>query len=339
MPRPSREIPKGRAFTLAMLLILGLFTAPASAQQVVDLSGPDGPALAYGRFASATAAWRSGLEGPRDAWGNLRSEGYVSASRPDALAAALLDFLRDWFAERPELGLRIARSPLEAQTLRCALAAERALAAARVAAADAAKLAEKQGSARAESAELEGKAAETGTVEGKKTPEPAIAPEAAGAGEDVPSLGTSDTKVGEEEPGNDGFPADFAGVRWLHTDVSSWEETARLSVKVGGSQIDLDYDKASTWPTGQDVGLELVANPWIFVKRDGVWYAATWEWLRPGQCSKSRRAVAGDHIKQSPLQDFQPRSGERYGFMVSGLARGGTRNVMERSNLVWVTWP
>ena len=65
-----------------------------------------------------------------------------------------------------------------------------------------------------------------------------------------------------------------------------------------------------------------------FRQRDGVWYAATWEWLRPGQTSKPTSVVNGAHIKKSPLQDFRPVSGETYGFMVSGLARdNSTRNV------------
>ena len=63
----------------------------------------------------------------------------------------------------------------------------------------------------------------------------------------------------------------------------------------------LDYDKADSWPPEE--------------------------------------AVAVDHIKRSPLNNFTPQSGVRYGFMVSGLARDSTRNVEERSNVVFITWP
>jgi len=134
-------------------------------------------------------------------------------------------------------------------------------------------------------------------------------------------------------------PADLAGVRWLHTNVSGWSQTASLDARVSGSSMVLSYNKANVWPSRVVDGTAVNANPWIFVFRDGVWYAATWEWLRPGQTSKAITSVAGDHIKKSPLNSFSPRSGEVYGFMVSGLARDSTRNVQERSNVDMVRWP
>jgi len=149
-------------------------------------------------------------------------------------------------------------------------------------------------------------------------------------GEDPPAPSTDSPRQ---------VPAGFAGVRWLHTNVSAWPETASLSAGVSGSSVLLNYDKSRSWPSAFAGGTEVNANAWIFVYRGGTWYAATWEWLRPGQTSKSTRAVAGDHIKKSPLNDFSPVSGEYYGFMVSGLARDSTRNVQERSNVDMVRWP
>ena len=136
------------------------------------------------------------------------------------------------------------------------------------------------------------------------------------------------------------IPADFAGVVWLHTDVSSWAQTANLdSVTVSSSTVCLDYDKASVWPGLDHVGAFVNANPWIFVYQDGTLYAATWEWMRYAQTCKNRSSVAGDHIKQDPLWGFAPQSGTYYGFMVSGLARDSVRNVYERSQVVLVQWP
>ncbi len=131
-------------------------------------------------------------------------------------------------------------------------------------------------------------------------------------------------------------PPDFAGVVWLHTDVSDWAVTSPLSVSFGSGLIRLDYDKADVWPEDER-GLN--GNPWIFVYQDGTWYAATWEWLRGGQTAKNMSSVAGDHIKKAPLQDFSPVSGRLYGFMVSGLARDSTRNVLERTSVEMVRWP
>ena len=134
-------------------------------------------------------------------------------------------------------------------------------------------------------------------------------------------------------------PSDFAGVKWLHHNVSGWAQTASLSAGVSGSSMRVASSKANSWPTKTVGGTQVNANPWIFVYRSGTWYAATWEWLRPGQTSKAITSVHGSHIKKSPLNTFVPVSGEVYGFMVSGLARDKTRNVSERSNVVMVRWP
>ena len=135
------------------------------------------------------------------------------------------------------------------------------------------------------------------------------------------------------------WPAEITGpIHWLHTDVSGWPVTASLSASVGGT-INMPYSKARVWPAVDGVN----ANPWVIVKwTDGRWYAATFEWLRFGQTSKPVGVLdgsRGDHIKKPPLSNWRPHSGERFGIMVSGLARDGTRNVLERSNVVMVTWP
>jgi hypothetical protein len=62
--------------------------------------------------------------------------------------------------------------------------------------------------------------------------------------------------------------------------------------------------------------------------------------LRPGQvCKGITAANIGGHIKQSPLANWRPRSGEQVGFMVSTLARDANRTSNERTNVVLVRWP
>lgn len=138
----------------------------------------------------------------------------------------------------------------------------------------------------------------------------------------------------------DGIPA---GTKWLHTDVSGWPVTTTLSASVSGGTILMPYDKAKVWPgTATSAGDGLNGNPWAIVNINGQWYAATFEWLRHGQTSKPVGVLdgsKGDHFKVSPLNQWRPRSGERFGIMVSGLARDKTRNVKERSNVSWVVWP
>jgi len=134
------------------------------------------------------------------------------------------------------------------------------------------------------------------------------------------------------------------GVVWLDANVSGWPVTTQLNARVSGSSIMLPYDKASSWPiakTRANNGGPLVGNVWIFVNRGGTWYAATWDWMRPGQTSKSTSAVrgTGGHIRSAPLNTFTPRSGETYGFMVSTPARSGERTINERSNVSMVVWP
>jgi len=152
-----------------------------------------------------------------------------------------------------------------------------------------------------------------------------------------------EAKESDDNTSNDpGAPEGFklSSVKWLHTDVSKWPVTGKLrSVAVSGNKITLDYDKARVWPGVGEKSIN--ANPWIFVKHDGKWYAATWEWLRFGQRTKALYAVSGSHIKCDPLRDFKPRPGELYGFMVSGLARDMAHftNVQERTNIYWMRWP
>ena len=100
---------------------------------------------------------------------------------------------------------------------------------------------------------------------------------------------------------------------------------------------DLPYSKAKVWPASGGVN----ANCWVFARwSDGQWYAATFEYLRSGQTAKPMSVLSGGgHIKVSPLSGWRPKSGERIGLMVSGLARTTMRNVKERSNVVMVTWP
>ena len=134
------------------------------------------------------------------------------------------------------------------------------------------------------------------------------------------------------------YPAEIDGpIHWLHTNVSSWPVTSSLHASVGGT-INFPYSKATVWPAVDGVN----ANPWVIAKMNGQWYAATFEWLRKGQTSKPKGVLdgsMGDHIKVSPLNKWRPHSGERFGIMVSGLARTQTRNVKERTNISMVTWP
>ena len=176
--------------------------------------------------------------------------------------------------------------------------------------------------------------------------EPVAGEEATESGTEATESGTEATESGTSgstETGTGtteaGWPAEIDGpIKWLHTDVSKWAVTASLKASVSGGTIQMPYSKAKVWPSVDGLN----ANPWVIVKMDGQWYAATFEWFRQGQTSKPVGVLngsMGDHIKVSPLNRWRPRSGERIGLMVSGLARAQSRNVKERSNVSMVTWP
>lgn len=127
-------------------------------------------------------------------------------------------------------------------------------------------------------------------------------------------------------------------------DVTGWAQTASLNASVNGGTVSLSYDKAREWPTAQtraNDGGPMNANCWVVVNLNGQWYAATFDWLRTGQQSKTASAVTGanGHIVGSPLNAWRPTSGETLGFMVSTPARSSERTINERSNISVSTWP
>jgi hypothetical protein len=138
-------------------------------------------------------------------------------------------------------------------------------------------------------------------------------------------------------PPGGGSTIDLNTVTWLHTNVSRWAQTSQItSTSIGNPPICIGHTKAGKWPVKD----RLEGNPWVFVNLNGRWYAATYEWLAPGQTCKGIHAGnIGSHIGVPPLNSWRPRSGEVIGLMVSARARSGGDTVHERSNIVMVRWP
>ena len=147
---------------------------------------------------------------------------------------------------------------------------------------------------------------------------------------------------GGSSSGGAGDQIDLSQVTWLHHNVSGWPKTSTVtSTSIGNPPICIDHTKRGTWPATSAGGTTVEGNPWIFAKVNGRWYAATYEWLRPGQeCKSISAGNIGAHVKQSPLTSWRPSSGEQVGLMVSTPARFGPQGARnERSNVVLVTWP
>lgn len=146
-------------------------------------------------------------------------------------------------------------------------------------------------------------------------------------------------------------PIGLEGVVWLHGprsaqhNVGVWNVTSTLHVSINPREIVLAYDKANIWPIKVNSrNVKLVANVWVLAKKGNTWYAATWEWMRPGQTSKPTddhgHKIRGDHVKRTPLDgNWRPKPGEEIGIFVSCIARDmSLNNCRERTNLYWLTW-
>jgi hypothetical protein len=151
--------------------------------------------------------------------------------------------------------------------------------------------------------------------------------------------------------GEDGLPFRMSDLVWLHApDAADWDVTSEIFDVTfdppGTSRVTricFPHSKAGKWKrSGEGEG-----NVWIIAEVDGTWYAATWDYIRPGQVCKSasgftwnsRRDGVGAHTQRPPLESWVPQSGERVGFMVSGFARTSQRTVLEKSNIFMTEWP
>ena len=154
--------------------------------------------------------------------------------------------------------------------------------------------------------------------------------------EDAPGAPRGDERGGAADQ------LDLSQVTWLHTNVRGWAKTSTITnTSIGDPPICIDHTKRGDWPRVSAGGTTVEGNPWVFAKVDGRWYAATYEWLRPGQeCKGIAASNIGAHIKVSPLSRWTPQSGETIGLMVSTPARFGPQGPRhERSNVVRVRWP
>ncbi len=136
--------------------------------------------------------------------------------------------------------------------------------------------------------------------------------------------------------------SEFEGVTWLHNDISGWKQTTTIeSVSFPGNLVSFPFDKARVWPTRTDMGTStpVIGNVWVVFDYQGKRYAATWEWLRPGQTAKVASTLDGHHIGRAPIpSSWRPAPGERIWIMVSSHARHKIGSVRERSGLAEVVW-
>ncbi len=151
--------------------------------------------------------------------------------------------------------------------------------------------------------------------------------------------------------------ADFGNVVWIHEDVSGWPETVTMTASKGvHDTIDIPNDGTSCgpgdrcWPNfnptyvepGGDYYDEFVGGVWIFVYQDDVWVAGLFDSiLRDQQLVWDHNLVPGSGWPGGLLDNFQPVSGERYGWMISTAVPvlSTQYTIDERSNVSEFVWP
>lgn len=144
------------------------------------------------------------------------------------------------------------------------------------------------------------------------------------------------------------FPDDFEGVVWRDPAVvATWAETATLSVSHNSSALRIINSKRAVWPKELHSILQsdcCNASAWVFARFNGVWNAATFEYMRFDQIIKGPYTVNGTQVGLAPFKSgsyvWTPNQGEVIAFMVSGMARRNLNdvNVRERSNVYLYKW-
>lgn len=149
---------------------------------------------------------------------------------------------------------------------------------------------------------------------------------------------TGPTNPTPTEPSGPRDELDLSHVTFRHRDISGWPITSDLkTVEIVPRSITMPHTKAGVWAAGDP---PTDGNCWILAQFDGQWYAATFEWLDPGQIKKYvTRDEIGPLTKKSPFRNWRPRKGETVGFMVSRHARDSFFSGEERSQVRLVEWP
>jgi hypothetical protein len=145
---------------------------------------------------------------------------------------------------------------------------------------------------------------------------------------------------------------DENNIVWLHTDVSGWDVTSTVTnAHVNYTELCVFHTMAGQWPEvlgifPEDPYAPMEGNIWIIARIEGLWYAATFDYLRPGdQCkydgySQTDESPGLSTFGAVPLSTWSPRPGEPVYLLMSTVARHeplGPAN--ERSEFVQVIWP
>ena len=139
-------------------------------------------------------------------------------------------------------------------------------------------------------------------------------------------------------------------------DIVNWTKTSEITnvnINIENGQVCIPHTKAGQWNPTQNVNAPSAEDPvegnaWIIVPLDDDKdYAAPYDWLSAeGPCHMLNAETLSNLYEQLPqrtgvteLARWKPVSGDRIGFLVSGLAKSDLENVKERSNMLIITLP
>jgi len=135
----------------------------------------------------------------------------------------------------------------------------------------------------------------------------------------------------------DGDDIDPFQVVYLHRDISDWAKISTMSdVSITPGQICFDHTGAGQFPQSEFGDISVEGNVWVFAEFNGVWFGATWDWLRPGQVCKgeSLEALGGEQIRIHPMDgSWVPAPGSTLCFAVSARARDEIEAGAVRTNI------
>ena len=130
------------------------------------------------------------------------------------------------------------------------------------------------------------------------------------------------------------------------TDISSWPVDSKITnVQQGNGQLCIWHEKLGIWPSTiffGDPGTLVEGNQWVFMQKNGQWYAGAGDWYRPGQACKGVDAasIGADAFDREPLHSWVPQPGELFGVMSSTPARvwPDMKTLDVRTNIVLLRW-
>lgn len=131
----------------------------------------------------------------------------------------------------------------------------------------------------------------------------------------------------------------------LGPNISKWPQTTTITEAYKtGDVLCTFYDAQWPWaPFLGDPSVPVVANQWVFVEVNGVWYGGAGHWMRPNQYCKSE---FDDHFfvdgfaGRPPFNSLVLRPGTVFGVAVSTPARfyPNDKTLDQRSDVKMVVW-